>query len=74
MTLSNMTFDYKVSLFLCLYNNNTKDLLLPNISISNVLRVMMIEYRYAMNKTDLGVQAHQSLILPPYSKFLTFRT
>jgi len=28
----------KVSSFLCLYNDKTKNLLLPNISISNVLR------------------------------------
>jgi hypothetical protein len=47
----------KVSLFLCLHNDKIKKLLLSNIGISNVLRmmVMMIEYGYAMNKTDLGV-------------------
>ena len=28
----------KVSSFLCLYNDKTKNLLLPNISISNMLR------------------------------------
>jgi hypothetical protein len=55
MTPLDMTFDYKVSSFLCLRNDKTKNLLLPNVGISNVLRnkVMMIEY---------GVQAHQSLL------------
>jgi hypothetical protein len=38
MTPSDMTFDYKVSSFLCLHNNKTKNLLLPNIGISNVLK------------------------------------
>ena len=33
-----MKVKHKVSSFLCLYNNKTKNLLLPNISISNVLR------------------------------------
>jgi hypothetical protein len=38
MTPSDITFDYKVSSFLCLYNDKTKNLLPPNISILNVLR------------------------------------
>jgi hypothetical protein len=38
MTPSNTTFDYKVSSFLCLRNDKTKNLLLPNVGISNVLR------------------------------------
>jgi hypothetical protein len=40
----------------------TKNLLLPNISILNVLRKDGDDdrvYGYVMNKTDLGVQAHQ---------------
>ena len=38
MTPPDTTFDYKVSLFLCMHNDKTKNLLLPNISISNVRR------------------------------------
>ena len=33
-----MAFDYKVSSFLCLHNDKTKNWLLPNIGILNVLR------------------------------------
>jgi hypothetical protein len=39
MTPLDTTFDYKVSSFLCLYNDKTKNLLPPNISILNVLRI-----------------------------------
>lgn len=51
-----------VSSSMCLHNDKTKNLLLPNINISMCLgKIMtMIEYGYAMNKTDLGVKAHQS--------------
>jgi hypothetical protein len=38
MQPSDTTIDYKVSSFLCLHNNKTKNLLLSNIRISNVLR------------------------------------
>jgi hypothetical protein len=38
MTPLDTTFDYKVSSFLYLHNNKTKNLLLPNIGISIVLR------------------------------------
>jgi hypothetical protein len=35
MQPSDTTIDYKISLFLCLHNNKTKNLLLSNIRISN---------------------------------------
>jgi hypothetical protein len=38
MTPSNKTIDYKVSSFLYLHNDKTKNWLLPNSGISNIFR------------------------------------
>jgi hypothetical protein len=55
MTPLDTTIDYKVSPFLHLHNDKTKNWLLPNIVTCLGTMVIMIENGYAMNKINLKV-------------------
>jgi hypothetical protein len=64
ITPSNTTIDYKVSSFLYLRNDKSKNWLLPilvfQIWLGTTMMMTMIENGYAMNKTNLKLQVHQN--------------